>query len=69
MMAENPGVQFYNDERGYVRCTITPKTWRSEFRTVAEVDEAGCAGGYAGVVRCRSRQAVRSELDGTGSHH
>jgi alkaline phosphatase D len=41
IMAENPGVQFFNDERGYVRCTITPKTWRSEFRTVAEVTKPG----------------------------
>ena len=40
-MAENPGVQFFNDERGYVRCTVTPKTWRSEFRTVAEVTKPG----------------------------
>lgn len=41
IMAENPGVQFFNDERGYVRCTITPKTWRSEFRTVAQVTKPG----------------------------
>jgi alkaline phosphatase D len=41
IMAENPSVQFFNGERGYVRCTITPKTWRSEFRTVAEVTKPG----------------------------
>jgi alkaline phosphatase D len=41
IMAENPGVRFYNNERGYVRCTITPKTWRSDFRTVAQVDKPG----------------------------
>ncbi len=41
IMAENPGVQFFNEERGYVRCTITPKTWQSEFRTVAEVTKPG----------------------------
>jgi alkaline phosphatase D len=41
IMAENPGVQFFNDERGYVRCTITPKTWRTEFRTVSKVTKQG----------------------------
>jgi alkaline phosphatase D len=41
LMAENPNVQFFNDERGYVRCTITPKTWRSDFRTVAQIEKLG----------------------------
>ncbi len=38
-MAENPCVRFFNGERGYVRCTITPKEWRSDFRTVPYVDK------------------------------
>jgi alkaline phosphatase D len=41
LMAKNPNVRFYNNERGYVRCTITPDTWRSEFRTVPEVTKPG----------------------------
>src|SRR5262249_34476058 len=41
IMAENPGVRFCNNERGYVRCTITPKGWRSDFRTVAEITKPG----------------------------
>ena len=41
IMAENPGVQFFNEERGYVRCTITPRTWQSDFRTVPEVTKPG----------------------------
>jgi alkaline phosphatase D len=41
LMAENPGVKFFNEERGYVRCTITPKAWKSEFRTVAGVTKPG----------------------------
>jgi alkaline phosphatase D len=41
LMAENPGVRFFNEERGYVRCTITPKTWRSDFRTVAQIEKPG----------------------------
>jgi alkaline phosphatase D len=41
LMAENPGVHFHNNERGYVRCTITPTAWRSDFRTVAHIDKPG----------------------------
>jgi alkaline phosphatase D len=41
LMAENPGVKFFNGERGYVRCTVTPKTWQSDFRTVAQIEKPG----------------------------
>jgi alkaline phosphatase D len=41
LMAENPGVRFFNDERGYVRCTITPGTWRADYRTVPYVTKTG----------------------------
>ena len=41
IMAENPGVQFYNRERGYVRCTVTPEAWQSEFRVVPYVTRPG----------------------------
>jgi alkaline phosphatase D len=37
LMAENPCVQFYNAERGYVRSTITPKHWTSDYRVVDDV--------------------------------
>ena len=40
-MRENPGVRYYNEERGYVRCTITPREWRSDFRTVPFVTKPG----------------------------
>jgi alkaline phosphatase D len=40
-MAENPGVRFLNGERGYVRCTVTPKSWRSDFRTVSQIEKPG----------------------------
>ncbi len=42
-MAENPCVRFYNGERGYVRCAVTPKLWRSDYRTVADVTKPGDA--------------------------
>jgi alkaline phosphatase D len=34
LRAENPFVKFFNDERGYVRCEVTPRMWRTDFRTV-----------------------------------
>jgi alkaline phosphatase D len=41
LLAENPGVRFHNQQRGYVRCTITPKLWRTDFRTVADITKPG----------------------------
>ena len=38
---ENPCVQFFNSERGYVRCTVTPKKWQSDYRVVEEVTKPG----------------------------
>ena len=34
LLAENPFVKFFNAERGYVRCDITPQQWRTDYRTV-----------------------------------
>ena len=39
--SENPSVKFHNAERGYVSCTVTPKQWRSDFRTVEYVTRPG----------------------------
>jgi alkaline phosphatase D len=41
LLAKNPASKFYNDERGYVRCTITPGQWRSDFRTVSDILKPG----------------------------
>lgn len=41
MLAENPFVRFHNQQRGYVRCTVTPDEWRSEFRVVEDVTRLG----------------------------
>ncbi|MGY8768024.1 MAG: alkaline phosphatase D family protein [Pirellulales bacterium] len=37
VLAENPFVKFYNAERGYVRCEITPESWQSDYRVVPVV--------------------------------
>ncbi|MFY7951157.1 MAG: alkaline phosphatase, partial [Armatimonadaceae bacterium] len=37
LKSENPCVRYHNSQRGYVRCTLTPKAWRSDFVTVDKV--------------------------------
>lgn len=39
VLAENPFVKFYNAERGYVRCELTPDEWRTDFRVVPFVSK------------------------------
>ncbi|QOV89188.1 alkaline phosphatase D family protein [Humisphaera borealis] len=39
--AENACVKYHNAERGYVRCTLTPKEWRSDFVVVPDVTKPG----------------------------
>ena len=34
LIAENPFVKYYNTERGYVRCEVTPQQWRADYRTI-----------------------------------
>lgn len=41
ILDENPCVQFYNRERGYVRCTVTPESMRADFRAVEDVTKPG----------------------------
>jgi alkaline phosphatase D len=40
-LADNPHIVFFNDQRGYVRCTVTPKTWQSDFRVLEYVSRQG----------------------------
>jgi alkaline phosphatase D len=37
MYAENPFVKFFNGQRGYVSCEVTPERWQSHYRTVPYV--------------------------------
>jgi alkaline phosphatase D len=37
LLAENPFVKFHNAERGYIRCTVTPKEWRSDYNVFEDV--------------------------------
>lgn len=42
-LAANPCVRFVNRQRGYVRCTITPRSWTSDYRIVEDVKSPGAA--------------------------
>jgi alkaline phosphatase D len=41
ILAENPFVKFFNNERGYVRCEVTPDLWRTDYQTVPYVTRRG----------------------------
>jgi alkaline phosphatase D len=41
VLAENPFVKFYNSERGYVSCDVTPAEWKSHYRVVEYVTRPG----------------------------
>jgi alkaline phosphatase D len=34
VMKENPFVRFYNGQRGYVSCSVTPQRWQAEYQGV-----------------------------------
>jgi phosphodiesterase/alkaline phosphatase D-like protein len=50
---ENPYVKFVNVQRGYVRCTVTPKQWESEFRVADFITDPG------GTMSVRTRLVVQ----------
>jgi alkaline phosphatase D len=41
ILSENPFVKFHNTERGYVKCLVTPKEWRSDYQVVEYVTRRG----------------------------
>jgi alkaline phosphatase D len=41
LLAENPCLQYHNAERGYVRCTVTPEQWQSDYVVVEDVTQPG----------------------------
>ena len=34
VMAENPFVRFYNGQRGYVSCSVTPQRWQTDYQVL-----------------------------------
>ena len=41
LLAENPWVRFYNGQRGYVRCALTPARCRTDYRVLEHVTRPG----------------------------
>lgn len=41
LLRANPEMRFFNDQRGYVRVTVTPKRWQTDFRVVSHVTTPG----------------------------
>ena len=37
VLALNPHIKFFNNRRGYVRCTLTPSTMTTDYRTLPYV--------------------------------
>jgi alkaline phosphatase D len=61
LLAENPCVRFHNRQRGYVRCTVTPSVWRSDY---VVIDDIARPGGTASV---RASFAVEAGRPGVQS--
>ncbi|OUL21923.1 alkaline phosphatase [Nostoc sp. RF31YmG] len=34
---DNPHIKFYNNRRGYLRCSVTPTTWRTDYLVLSNV--------------------------------
>lgn len=41
LKSDNPFVKFHNRQRGYIRCTVTPETWTSDYMVVDQVLKPG----------------------------
>jgi alkaline phosphatase D len=41
LMHDNPFLKFHSQERGYVKCTVTPAYWRSDYQAVEYVTKPG----------------------------
>ena len=39
IMSENPQLKFFNAQRGYVRCAVTPERWQTDFRVLPFVSK------------------------------
>ena len=40
-VANNPHIKFFQGQRGYVRCTLTPELWRTDYRVLPYIKQPG----------------------------
>jgi alkaline phosphatase D len=36
-LPDNPHIKFFNNQRGYVRCALTPTTWKTDYLVMSNV--------------------------------
>ncbi|MEO1020070.1 MAG: alkaline phosphatase, partial [Pseudomonadota bacterium] len=41
VLAKNPHINFFNNQRGYLSIDITPETWTTNFRVIDYVSRPG----------------------------
>jgi alkaline phosphatase D len=41
ILAQNPHIKFYNNQRGYLRNTVTPERWQADFQVLERVSVPG----------------------------
>jgi len=41
LLADNPCIKFHNRERGYIRCVVTPESWKADYMVVDDVTRPG----------------------------
>lgn len=58
LLKDNACLKYHNRERGYVKCTVTPRLWRSDYLTIPKVSERGAA------IRRRKSFVVESGVAG-----
>ena len=59
VLEENSHIRYFNNERGYVRCRLTPEEWRTDYRVVPYVKRPGAPVPDARILRDRGRQPDR----------
>lgn len=42
-LAENPHIKFHNAQRGYVKCSVTDRVWRSDYKVMPQVTTPNAA--------------------------
>lgn len=41
LLSNNPHIKFYNAQRGYISATVTPSLWRSDYKVLPLITDAG----------------------------
>ena len=41
VLKDNPHFHYYNGQRGYVRCVVTPQRWTADYRIISRISEPG----------------------------